>query len=204
MPIQDTDKKLEAFTDTIISEAVEEAHQITIDLRNKQDELIKQAEAEIAAEAERYEKVTVAAVKAAEEIRISAKQTENKRVLLEYREACAIETYKQVQQKIGEFTACAEYLPHLKKLLKKAIDTLGYGFSAEVFLRSEDMHFADELLVSSSGVSLAFFEGDFSLGGLRVVCRSKGQRIDMSFDTALNDMIGRFSELAEISMDEQP
>lgn len=200
MPIQDTEIKLEAFTDTIIARAIKEAKEITLELRSKQDELIKKAEEGIATEAERYEKAAIAEIKAAEERRISAQRNKNKHTLLEYREACAIETYKMVCGKINEFTASEDYLPHLKKLLKKAIDALGYGFSAEVYLRQEDMHFADELLSSISGVSLAFYEGDFSIGGLRVVCHTKGKRIDMSFDTALNDMIGHFSELTGLNM----
>ncbi len=202
MPIQDTDKKLEAFTDTIIAEATREADKITLELRNKQNELIQKAEASIAAEAERYEKSSIAEVKAAEERRISAKLNSNKHTLLEYREAWANEMHKQVISRINAFTASDEYLPHLKELLKKAIDTLGYGLSAEVFLRPEDMKYADELLASTAGVSLAFTEGDFALGGLRVICHSKGQRIDMSFDTALNDMVGHFSELAGLKMGE--
>lgn len=202
MPIQDTDKKLEAFTDTIIAEAIEQANKITLELRSKQDAMIKEAENAIAAETERYEKTSIAELKAAVERKISAKLNGNKHALLEYREACAIDIHKQVQNKIREFTASDEYLPHLKKLLKRAVDTLGYGFSVEVFLRPEDMRFGDELVNSVTGVSIAVSEGAFSLGGLRVVCDSKGQRIDMSFDTSLNDMVGHFSELAGLKLDE--
>ncbi|PKM74197.1 MAG: hypothetical protein CVU91_03895 [Firmicutes bacterium HGW-Firmicutes-16] len=202
MPIQDTDKKLEAFTDTIIAEAMNEANKITFELRARQDAMIKDAEAAIAAEAERYQKSSIAEVKASEERRISAKLNSNKHTILEYREALANEMYKQVIDRINDFTASDAYLPHLHALLKKAIDYLGYGLSVEVFLRPEDMQYADELLKSTSGVSLAFTEGVFTLGGLRVVCHSKGQRIDMSFDTALGDKIGHFSEIAGLKMDE--
>ena len=202
MPLQDTDVKLEAFTDTIIAEAVGEAHNITLELREKQDAIIKEAEHSLALEAERYKKSSIAEIKAAEERRISAKLNSNKHTLLEFRESCAIEMHKQVQDKINEFTASEEYLPHLKELLKRAVDTLGYRYSAEVFLRPEDMKYADELLASTVGVSLAFSEEAFALGGLRVVCHSKGQRIDMSFDTSLSDMVGHFSELAGLKMEE--
>jgi len=202
MPMPDTDKKLEAFTDTIIAEAIEEAHKITMELRSKQDSMIQEAEALIAEEADRYKKVEIAEARAEQERRISAKRNADKHAILQYREFCANEMHKQVQRKICDFTASEDYLPHLKNLLQKAIDTLGYGFSVEVRLRAEDMKFADELLASTSGVSMAFTEGDFSLGGLRVVCHSKGQRLDMSFDTALGDMVGHFSELAGLKMGE--
>jgi len=200
--VQDTDLKLEAFTDTIIAEAVGEAQNITLELRRKQNEIIKEAEDALVLEAERYKKSSIAEVKATEERRISAKLNSNKQALLKYRESCAIGMNKQVRDKINEFTNSEAYLPHLKELLKRAVDTLGYGYSVEVFLRPEDMKYSDELLNSTSGVSLAFSEGVFVLGGLRVVCHSKGQRIDMSFDTALNDMVGHFSELAGLKMED--
>ena len=75
------------------------------------------------------------------------------------------------------------------------VATLGTDAPAEVSLRAEDLRFADELLTTTPGAHLAFVEGDFALGGLRVVCPSKGQRIDMSFDTALADMVGHITEL---------
>jgi len=200
MPLQDTDKKLETFTGTIITEAIEEAHQLALELREKQNQIIRAAEERIIGEADKYRKAEIASIKAAQERRISAKRNADKHALLEFRESCANETHRLVREKVAELTASDAYLPHLKKQLQRAIDTLGYGFSVEVFLRPEDMKFADELLASATGVSLAFCEGEFSLGGLRVVCPSKGQRIDLSFDTALNDMVGHFSELAGLKM----
>ena len=202
MPMQDTDKKLEEFTDTIIAEAIEEAHQITLELKSKQDAMIKEAENSIAAEAERYKNSSIAEIRATEERRISAKRNADKHELLRYREVCAVDIHKQVQNKISAFTATEAYPEHLKKLLRQAIEALGYGISVEVFLRPEDMRFGDELISSVTGVSIAVTQGDFSLGGLRVVCPSKGQRIDMSFDTSLNDMVGHFSELAGLKMGE--
>ena len=62
------------------------------------------------------------------------------------------------------------------------------------------MRFADELMNSASGVSLAFAEGSFALGGLSLVCLSKGRRVDMTFDSALSDMVGHFSELAGLNI----
>ncbi len=202
MPIQETDKKLEAFTDAIVDAAIAQSKTITDELREKQQEMIDRAEAEISAEAERYKNAKIAEIMAREGRRVNSKMTDNKHTLLQYREDCATETFSQVKEKIVRFTSSEDYLPHLKKLLQKAIDALGYGFSAEVYLRREDMHFADELLSAASGVSLAFKEGNFALGGLTVVCPSMGRRVDMSFDAALGDMVGHFSELTGLKLGE--
>ena len=202
MPIKETDKKLEEFTGAIIADAIEDSRKIVLELREKQEKLIKKEDTDLAAEAMRYQNVKIAEIKTRENLKINARMTENKHTLLKYREDNANEAFKEVRAKIVEFTNSEEYLPHLKGLLKKAIDFLGYGHLVELVLRPEDMHLGEELINSVTGVSIAVTEGAFSLGGLRVVCHSKGQRIDLSFDTILNDMVGHFSELAGLKMDE--
>jgi len=202
MPIKDTDKKLEEFTGAIITDAIEDSKKIVLELRDKQEKLISKADTDIAAEAMRYQNVKIAEIKTKENLRINARMTENKFALLQYREEWANKAFIEIRDKVVEFTASDEYLPHLELLLKKAIEFLGYGFLVEVSLRPEDMHFADDLIRSVTGVSIAVTEGSFSVGGLRVVCPSKGQRLDLSFDTSLKDMVGHFSELAGLKMDD--
>lgn len=198
--INDTDKKLEAFGAAIITEAIDESRRITDELLKKQYEMVDKAEAEIAEETARRTKTRIDEIKAREGRRVAAKMTENKRALLQYREDCAAETFEQIKSRIAEFTASENYLPHLKALLQKAVGVLGYGFSATVYLREEDMHFESELMKSVSSVSLAFEAGSFTLGGLSLVCQSKGRRVDMTFDSALGDMIGHFSELSGLNI----
>ncbi len=202
MPIKDTDKKLDEFTGAIITDAIEDSKKIVLELRDKQEKLISKADTDIAAEAMRYQNVRIAEIKTKENLRINARMTENKFKLLQYREEWANIAFLEVRNKIVEFTASEEYLPHLELLLKRAIEFSGYGHLVEISLRSDDMHYADELIHSVTGVSIAVTEGSFSLGGLRVICPSKGQRIDMSFDTSLNDMVGHFAELADLKMDD--
>jgi len=81
MPLQDTDKKLETFTGTIITEAIEEAHQLALELREKQNQIIRAAEERIIGEADKYRKAEIASIKAAQERRISAKRNADKHAL---------------------------------------------------------------------------------------------------------------------------
>ncbi len=200
--MRETNEKLKAFMDSIITEAIEESGAITRELHGRQDEIISKAEKLAAQEAKEYEKQKIAEIRAGEGRRINSHMTENKRKLLQYREDIAIDAFDKVREKIKDFTASEEYLPHLKKLLGLAIDALGYGYPAEVYLRAEDLHFADELMETAFGVSLAFKEASFTLGGLTLVSQAKGRRVDMSFDTAINDLVGHFSELTGINMGE--
>lgn len=202
MQTQDTSKKLEAFTEAMLAEAVEESQCIFHELSEKKDELVAKAEAEIAAEVEKYTKTKVKEIYAREGCRVNSRMTENKRTLLQYREDCAFETNAAVRDRIAGFTESEGYLPHLKMLLRKAVDVFGYGFAAEVQLRPQDMHFADELVQTVSGVSLAFKEGHFELGGLCLYCPAKGKRVDLTFDGALNDLMDHFAEITGIRVDE--
>lgn len=202
MPISSIEKKLETFTDTIISEAIEDAHAITLALRSRQAEIIEKAEKGIAEEAERYQRAAIAEIKAEQERKISAKLGENKFTLLEFRETCTQEIYEQVERKVIEFTDSPAYLGHLKSLLKTALATLGAAAEAEVYLRAKDMDFQIELVAAAPEARLRFFEDGFSLGGLLVVSPAKARRIDMSFDTALADMARHVSELAGLKMDQ--
>lgn len=202
MPILSIEKKLEAFTNTIISEAIEDAHTITLALQSRQAEIIEKAEKGIAEEAKRYQRAAIAELKAEQERRISAKLGTNKFTLLEFREACTQEIYEQVERKVIEFTDSPAYLPHLKHLLKTALATLGTAAEAEIYLRAKDIQFQEELAAVVPEARLRFFEDGFSLGGLLVVSPSKARRIDMSFDTALADMVGHVSELAGLKMGE--
>lgn len=198
MPYQSLEKKLDAFTEVMISEATEQSRAITEELRRAEAEQMAKAEARIKAEVEKYTRNRIAEITAAENHRISTCMTDGQHRLLEYREACAQEIYADIARRIAEFTSSEEYLPHLKKLLQRAISAFGYGYSAEILLRSEDMKYSSELVGSVSGVSLTVSEGSFVLGGLCLNCPARGKRADLTFDSALADMKGHVSDYTGI------
>lgn len=202
MPINDSENKLQAFTNAILSQAIDDSHGIVSELSDKEKEIISKKTAEIEADTNRYAEAKIAEIRAREGYRVNARMTENKRTLLQYREDCANEVHEAVKQMIAEFTASDEYLPHLEGLLKQAVDVFGYGFSAEVQLRPEDMKYADQLAEHVIGVSLAFKQGHFELGGLCLYCPSKGKQVDLTFDEALNDLMGHFAEITGLRVDE--
>ena len=202
MPALDTDKKLAAFTDAMLNTAIEESHDIFVELSEKEKELVEKATREITAEVERYKSRKLAEIKARESHRITTRMTDNKRTLLQFREDSANLAFSEAREKIRQFTESEEYLPHLIGLLKKAIAVFGYGFAAVVYLRPEDMHFSDELHSSAAGVSLAFSEGAFTLGGLCLSCPAMGKQVDLTFDSAMSDMVGHFADMSGLQVGE--
>lgn len=202
MPALDYKKKLDAFTKSIHRSVIEESYEVLLDLRDRETDIMGRAEREICAEVESYKTRRLAEISAKESHRVTTRMTENKRTLLQLREEQARAAFDQAREMIVDFTESDKYLPHLCSLLQKAVDILGYGFAAEVILRPQDMKYTDALLSSVRGVSLAFREGDFTLGGLCLYCSSKGRQVDMSFDSALADMVGRFADMSGLKVEE--
>lgn len=202
MPVLDLEKKLAAFTEAMLNAAVDDSLSAMLELRQREKVLLAQAREEISEEVSRYKSKRLAEIKARESHRVTNRMTENKRVLLQLREESAKQAFDEAKEKIVRFTQSEDYLPHLKGLLQKAVETLGYGISAEVSLRPEDMKYADELLSSVRGVSLAFREGSFTLGGLCVYAPARGKQVDMSFDSAMTDMVGHFADMSGLRVEE--
>lgn len=202
MSFNDSEKKLEVFTNSILAKAMDDSHGVVSELSDKEKEIINKKKLEIEAEANRYAESAIAEIRAREGYKVNSRMTDSKRTLLQYREECANEVLEAVKAKIAAFTESDQYLPHLKALLQQAVDVFGYGFSAEVQLRPEDMKYADELAAHVVGVSLAFKEGHFELGGLCLYCPSKGKQVDLTFDEALTDLMGHFAEITGLRVDE--
>jgi vacuolar-type H+-ATPase subunit E/Vma4 len=197
-----SDAKLQRFVDSIIDESSADAQEILKELEEKREEKLTKIRASLDTEVAQYYERRSTEIKARERARVSAKTANDKHELLELREKCAVSAFAETRKKIAEFTASEQYPEHLAALLNKAISALGYGFAAEVRLRPEDMKYTDFLLGSVSGVSLGFSEGNFMLGGLQLICQARGLRIDLSFDSAMTDLVGHFSELTGMQVEE--
>ncbi len=61
---------------------------------------------------------------------------------------------------------------------------------------------AADLAAAAPGVELKFVEGAFTLGGLVLDCAEAGRKIDLTFDAALEDLEGRFSEITGFSLED--
>lgn len=127
----------------------------------------------------------------------AARQTADRRARLARREQYAEEVFRAVREKIADYTCSDAYPAQLSALLARARGALGEGESV-IWLRKEDMALGGALVRECPGAQLR--EGDFALGGL---CLSVGaRRADLSFDTALESLRGRFPEI--IGMEIEP
>ena len=192
--------KLDVFVQSIMEESTAEVGDILQQMETRHKEAIDAARASLTLEAARYKAAKISEIHARENRRVNARMTENKQKLLLFREECANENFRRVQERLKVFMEDPKYVEHLTHLLKRATRLLAAGGSADVYLRPEDMRFADTLMESAPDYTLAFHPGHLHLGGLQLVSHERGMRVDMSFDSALNDLIGHFAEISGMNI----
>ena len=125
-----------------------------------------------------------------------------KRSLLQFREDCAADVFAEVRRRVLALHDSAGYAGTLQDQLLRALSAVPGAHSAVVELRHEDMARAADLAAAAPGVELKFVEGAFTLGGLVLDCAEAGRKIDLTFDAALEDLEGRFSEITGFSLED--
>ena len=199
--MQEEKSKLKAFTSAVTAAAQERAAKINAETEQLEREAMEAYSADLAAAAAKRRASALADAKVRENKRIVAEGLAAKRSLLQVREDCADDVFAEVRRRVLELPEQPEYGNTLKEQLWRALDAVPGARSARVLLRREDMRFAQSLNAASPGVRLSFEEGGFSLGGLVFECAEKGRKIDLSFDAALEDLEGRFSEITGFSLE---
>lgn len=199
--MNDIQKKLNDFSAEIIKEANSGSKEILAAIENDRSRALSAAAAEIAQETARYLKAKFEEIKGLESRHISTTMMENRRQLFLLRGEFADEVFNLVREKIVDFTNSFQYFIQLKILLARGIDELKCNDVMEVFLRNEDVTLAEELAKSVSGTKLTFREGHFTLGGLLITCPANHITIDMTFDAALDDLVGHFAEIFGLGLD---
>lgn len=195
------ERKVQYFLENIRVRSQKELEQLDLSLAAVQKEAREEGAAAAEEKVARYKDQVLAELRNINQVELDARQTENRRKLLEQRQAWANETAAKVTAMVRDYTAGPEYPGRLAALLASALDALGRDGPVTVYLRREDMSLADGLKRSAKGVSLSFEEGEFGLGGLIAASPASGRRADLSFDTALDAAQDRFGELAGLELD---
>lgn len=194
--------KLDVFTSSIMSASRQEVQQINDSLEKSWNKAVYEAKTSLKAEVEKYKTETRSAISAREHLRVNDRMTANKHEMLQFRENCAREVFQMVREHIQGFTRSEEYPRHLCDLVNRACEILGVGATGDAYLRPEDMHLCELLQEATPDIDLVFHEGSFVYGGIQINCQPKHMRIDMSFDAALSDLVGHFSELSSMYLED--
>jgi len=194
------EEKLTTFMDAIRVRSQKEIQAIAAGEEKRREADEKEAKERAEADSKVWLEVQLNNARTEAGLKVAARKAANRRSLLEFREKAAAEAFAAAKDRIAAFTASPDYAAHLSGLLKKALDELGRDAPVTVYLRREDMACADYLRGHETA-PLTFSEGSFGRGGLQVAVPRENKRADLSFDTALRDLRGRFAELSGLEID---
>lgn len=190
-------EELKIFLDAIDSAASEQLSAIEARIGGESAAIEAQAEKAAASAAEAWKKAEAERIRAAVSMDVASRQSADRRALLARREQYAAEVFDSVRERLAAYTVSREYPAQLAALLSRARAALGEG-ECVIWLRREDMALGKALKTKCPGADVR--EGDFALGGLWLSVGAR--RADMSFDTALDSLRGRFAEI--IGMEIEP
>ena len=201
-PMQEEKSKIEGFTSAVITAAEQHAARINEETEQLEREAIDNYAADLKAAAAKRRAAALADAKVRENKRVVSEGLAAKRSLLQFREDCAADVFAEVRRRVLALHDSAGYAGTLQDQLLRALSAVPGAHSAVVELRHEDMARAADLAAAAPGVELKFVEGAFTLGGLVLDCAEAGRKIDLTFDAALEDLEGRFSEITGFSLED--
>lgn len=196
--MQEEKSKIEGFTSAVITAAEQHAARINEETEQLEREAIDNYAADLKAAAAKRRAAALADAKVRENKRVVSEGLAAKRSLLQFREDCAADVFAEVRRRVLALHDSPGYAGTLKDQLLRALSAVPGAHSAVVELRHEDMARA----AAAPGVELKFVEGVFTLGGLVLDCAEAGRKIDLTFDAALEDLEGRFSEITGFSLED--
>jgi vacuolar-type H+-ATPase subunit E/Vma4 len=195
------EQTVQCFLSAIEAQSQEELQALTDSVaadNAAREEKVRQAAQE---QGEISRQAGIAQVENAGMLTVAARRAENKRRLLAYRLECEKQAVAETTERVRAYVKGPDYHERLAQLLEQGLKALNAGTGpAVVYLRREDMAQAEALRKKQRGVNLTVQEGDFALGGLMVALPSRGQRIDLTFDTGLRQAQERFGEIAGLEI----
>lgn len=190
------DETLKHFLESIEAQSWAEidamSEEVAADHEEKTDRVLSDAEQR----ADSTKQAELSGIARDGRLSLDARSAENRRRLLDYRNACFREAEEEVLRRLADYTKAPEYPACLSELVSRGLEALGMERGeAEIYLRPADMRYGDAVKKKVKGISVTLKEGEFLLGGVIVEAPSLGRRADLSYDAALSEQRERFTEI---------
>ncbi len=194
--------KLQGFTRAILDAANVRADTVHAEADEQEKSAVERYREESKSRTEQRRSLARAETKAREDKRVMTETLAARRSLLTAREDCAKQVVEDVRKRLEAYPADAAYGGTLDGLLRRGMAAVPGAKSARVLLRSDDMAHAEHLRDAAPEVELSFAAGKFRLGGLIIEFPMQHRRADLTFDTALEDLSSRFTEITGLGMED--
>ena len=193
--------KLQGFSRAILDAANLRADELLAEADERERSTLEDYKANARARSAQRVAAAKSEIAAREEKRVMTETMAARRSVLALRGECAAQVMDEVRERLRHYPETAEYTDTLCALLKKGLAVCPGAKSARVLLRREDIDRVDALARCAGDVKLEFAGAFISLGGLIIEFPEERRRVDLSFDTSLEDLSGRFAELVGFGME---
>lgn len=187
-----TNRKLDQFIATILSDANAESTEIQKEINTRRNAFLEKTETDLLNEMYNYVRTKSSEARTDTGRRISKATMENKRTLFNYRASIAKNVFNDVKARIQAYVQTSEYVLSLAKLAAFATAEL-HCPDIQILLRPDDMKYSEILAAQTPA---EYIPGEIDLGGLIAKSPSKNLRIDLTYDASFVDVTDKFGELS--------
>ncbi|MGN0488940.1 MAG: V-type ATP synthase subunit E [Ruminococcus sp.] len=191
--------KTDNFLTAIKKYSALEREQIQKDIAEIKEEEIKKAQAKGKREAESYISKQYSINKAAVTSRYSVKNLESQGKLYKKREEITSNVFKKAKDKLIEFTSTPQYKDLLLGYAKEIAELFDDN-SCIVYLKNDDMKFADEIKSVFSGNVDVKADNMIKIGGIIGNCKDKNIVADNTLDSKLDNQKEWFTENSQLKV----
>lgn len=195
--------KLNSFVSAMMTEAQAEADAIVREAQAAEEKALSAYEASLAAKYAEKNAANAAAAAAAQAKRLASAKLKCRRELLEFREKCADQVFASVRARLAEYTASPLYGRRLAELARSGAASIPGSGALAVYLRADDMKYASAVAEAVGAAEADVRPGSFLLGGVILARPDAHRRADLSYDSALEDLYGRFSDITGFDVEDR-
>lgn len=180
------EKKLEAFQRSIEKQAQAKIHGMEEEIEAYRKEQMNIAEDEVLNDAYKIIQKEVSKSAMVASLESAKKTAEYRKELLQKRNEYTDNFFAEAQKRILDFCTSADYEKFLLKNAEKLAVLAPYDDS-EIQVRSADMKFSEQITKAFGRQCTITENVSLTLGGLKLVNKSRGIIVDESLDCALNE-----------------
>lgn len=174
------------FQDAIFDYAKIQSEKILQEVREKQQEELKNIQKAIREETAEYTKTHLEKINSKILREIAHREQDVKREILKLRQEITEKVFAEACQRLLDFTETEEYLPFLLKQVEK-VKSLFQTDDVVFVMRKADEGFQPAIRESFGKPCTFQIDTNIHIGGLRVKSDSLGKMVDQSLDSLLKD-----------------
>lgn len=193
------DEKLKQFAYYVIDDATKQRDALLKEIESEKTHNIDNEELELLSGAYSQIQNVITKSRRTNNENVLKIEMDLKKKLILKREEIINDVFKEVRQRLINFTKNEEYKNWLKAKLQKAVSEVGAGTKI-VYISKSDMNYQKFLEDGIENITVLQAEEDDIVGGVRVYNSDKNVFIDYSIDNMIDEQRNQFLQMSGLSI----